>query len=185
MTKLLIVRHGEASASWEESSDPGLSDLGIFQAEECSNMLIKVKGIENFDLKSSPLRRAIETGTKLKEKLNKDLFIDPVFTEIPSPGIPLNKRQQWLKEIFNKNINELEKPQLNWRESIISRIREIKNPTIIFSHFMVINTIVSYAKNYHSMVHFYPDNCSITELDVNHEKIELVNLGTQLSTHIN
>ena len=118
MTKLLIVRHGEASASWEESTDPGLSDLGIVQAEECANMLIKLEGIENYDLKSSPLKRAIETGTKLKEKLNKDLFIDPVFTEIPSPGIPLNKRQQWLKEIFNKNINELEKTQLNWHQSI-------------------------------------------------------------------
>ena len=104
MTKLLIVRHGEASASWEESTDPGLSDLGIVQAEECANMLIKLEGIENYDLKSSPLKRAIETGTKLKEKLNKDLFIDPVFTEIPSPGIPLNKRQQWLNEIFNKNL---------------------------------------------------------------------------------
>ena len=185
MTKLLIVRHGEASASWEESTDPGLSDLGIVQAEECANMLIKLEGIENFDLKSSPLRRAIETGTKLKEKLNKDLFVDPVFTEIPSPGIPLNKRQQWLKEIFNKNINELEKPQLNWRESIISRIKEIKNPTIIFSHFMVINTIVANAENYRSMVSFYPDNCSVTEFDINQKKIELVNLGTQLSTHIN
>ena len=38
MTKLLIVRHGEASASWEESTDPGLSDLGIVQAEECANL---------------------------------------------------------------------------------------------------------------------------------------------------
>ena len=70
MTKLLIVRHGEASASWEESTDPGLSDLGIVQAEECANTLIKLEGIENYDLKSSPLKRAIETGTKLKEKLN-------------------------------------------------------------------------------------------------------------------
>ena len=50
MTKLLIVRHGEASASWEESTDPGLSDLGIVQAEECTNTLIKLEGIENYDL---------------------------------------------------------------------------------------------------------------------------------------
>ena len=70
MTKLLIVRHGEASASWEESTDPGLSDLGIVQAEECTNTLIKLEGIETYDLISSPLKRAIETGKKLKEKLN-------------------------------------------------------------------------------------------------------------------
>ena len=45
---------------------------------------------------------------------------------------------------------------------------------------MVINTIVANAENYRSMVSFYPDNCSITEFDINQKKIELVNLGTQL-----
>ena len=46
MTKLLIVRHGEASASWEESTDPGLSDLGIFQAEECATCLLNLKELK-------------------------------------------------------------------------------------------------------------------------------------------
>ena len=46
MTKLLIVRHGEASASWEESTDPGLSDLGIVQAEECVTRLLNLKGLK-------------------------------------------------------------------------------------------------------------------------------------------
>ena len=54
MTKIILVRHGEASASWEKSSDPGLSNLGIYQAEECAEILFKFKDIENFDLKSSP-----------------------------------------------------------------------------------------------------------------------------------
>ena len=66
MTKIILVRHGEASASWEESSDPGLSNLGINQAEECSSILLKLDDIDNFDLKSSPLKRAIETAEKLK-----------------------------------------------------------------------------------------------------------------------
>ena len=39
MTKIILVRHGEASASWEKSSDPGLSNLGVNQAEECAEIL--------------------------------------------------------------------------------------------------------------------------------------------------
>ena len=185
MTKIILVRHGEASASWEKSSDPGLSDLGVNQAEECAEILFKFKDIENFDLKSSPLKRALETGEKLKTKLNKGLSIDSTYAEIPSPGVSFKNRQKWLKEIFNKKIDELEKPQKNWRENIISEIKKIENSTIIFSHFMVINTIVAHAEKNPSMVCFYPDNCSITEFDINQKKIELVNLGTQLSTNIN
>ena len=122
MTKIILVRHGEASASWEKSSDPGLSNLGIYQAEECAEILFKIKDIENFDLKSSPLKRALETGDKLKTKLKKRLSIDSTYTEIPSPGVSFKNRQKWLKEIFNKKIDELEKPQENWRENIISEI---------------------------------------------------------------
>ena len=39
MTKIILVRHGEASASWEKSSDPGLSDLGVNQADECLSLI--------------------------------------------------------------------------------------------------------------------------------------------------
>ena len=185
MTKIILVRHGEASASWEKSSDPGLSNLGVNQAEECAEILFKFKDIENFDLKSSPLKRALETGEKLKTKLNKRLSIDSTYAEIPSPGVSFKNRQKWLKEIFNKKIDELEKPQKNWRENIISEIKKIENSTIIFSHFMVINTIVGYVKKDESMVCFYPDNCSITKLNKFEDEIHLVNLGSELSSRIN
>ena len=185
MTKIILVRHGEASASWEESSDPGLSNLGINQAEECSSILLKLEDIDNFDLKSSPLKRAIETAEKLKIKLNKNLLIDPAFAEIPSPGVSLQNRQHWLKEIFNQKVDELEKPQKNWHKKIISEIKKIERPTIIFSHFMVINTIVGYVKKDESMVCFYPDNCSITKLNKSEDEIHLANLGSELSSKIN
>ena len=185
MTKIILVRHGEASASWEESSDPGLSNLGINQAEECSSILLKLDDIDNFDLKSSPLKRAIETAEKLKIKLNKNLLIDPAFAEIPSPGVSLQNRQQWLKEIFNQKVDELEKPQKNWHKKIISEIKKIEKPTIIFSHFMVINTIVAHIEKNPSMVCFYPDNCSITELNKKENEIELLSLGNQLSSTVN
>ena len=43
--KIILIRHGEAASTWEKSSDPGLSDLGKAQAEECSNELLKLEKI--------------------------------------------------------------------------------------------------------------------------------------------
>ena len=142
MTEIILVRHGEASASWQESTDPGLSELGERQAEECANLLLNINGINEYELVSSPLKRAIETGSKLEEKLKGNLNINSSFAEIPSPGISLEDRQAWLREIFNKKISNLKKPQAEWRKNIIDKIWQIENPTVIFSHFMVINTIV-------------------------------------------
>ena len=92
MTEIILVRHGEASASWQESTDPGLSELGKRQAEECANLLLNINEIDKYELVSSPLKRAIETGSKLKEKLKGNLVINSSFAEIPSPGISLEDR---------------------------------------------------------------------------------------------
>ena len=50
---------------------------------------------------------------------------------------------------------------------------------------MVINTIVAYIEKNPSMVCFYPDNCSITELNKKENEIELLSLGNQLSSTVN
>jgi len=36
---IFLVRHGEAAASWGESPDPGLSELGRRQAEVAAALL--------------------------------------------------------------------------------------------------------------------------------------------------
>ena len=35
--KIFLIRHGEAAQSWDQSADPGLSELGKEQALECFN----------------------------------------------------------------------------------------------------------------------------------------------------
>ena len=183
--EIILIRHGEASASWERSTDPGLSDLGKNQAEECANILLKIKNIESFELISSPLSRAKETGEALSKKLNNKIIINPLFAEIPSPGINLQDRKTWLQDIFSKNLIDLETPQKKWYQKIISELKEIKKPSIVFSHFMVINIIVSHLTNNKEIVSFYPDNCSITKIEKENGEIKLINLGSQLQTIVN
>ena len=184
--KIILIRHGEAASSWEKSTDPGLSYLGKAQAEECSNELLKLKDINSFRLVSSPLSRAKETSEPLSKKINIPVSINPLFAEIPSPGINLSERKEWLQKIFKMKLSDLETPQKKWKNSIIAELENLDKPTIIFSHFMVINIIVSYLKESDLVVSFYPDNCSITNLSKNSKgEIELINLGSELQTELN
>ena len=83
-------------------------------------------------------------------------------------------------------ISDFETPQKKWKDSIITELKNLDKPTIIFSHFMVINIIVSYLKESDLIVSFYPDNCSITNLSKNNKgEIKLINLGSELQTEIN
>ena len=184
--KIILIRHGEAASSWEKSTDPGLSDLGKAQAEECSNELLKIKNINSYSLISSPLTRAKKTSEPLSKKINIPVSINPLFAEIPSPGINLFERKEWLQKIFRMKLSDLETPQKKWKDAIIAELENINKPTIIFSHFMVINIIVSYLKKSDFIVNFYPDNCSITNLSKNGKgEIELINLGSELQTELN
>ena len=95
------------------------------------------------------------------------------------------ERKNWLQEVFKKNIDELEKPQQIWQSKILSNLKSFTEPTIIFSHFMVINIVVSTLKNDPRVVSFYPDNCSITELKSDEGKLNLISTGNELQTHVN
>ena len=183
--KIFLIRHGEAAQSWDQSADPGLSELGKQQALECFNTLNENEDLNQFNLVSSPLKRAQETSLHFKKNFEKQLSLNEAFREIPSPGISLVERKNWLQEVFKKNINELEKPQQIWQSEILSNLKSFTEPTIIFSHFMVINIVISNLKNDPRVVSFYPDNCSITELDNNNGKLCLVSTGNELQTHVN
>mgnify|MGYP003311658692 FL=1 len=70
--------------------------------------------------------------------------INESFIEIPSPGIDMSERPSWLREMFSKDVDQFEKPQADWRDKIINVTHSFKSPTLIFSHFMVINVLVGY-----------------------------------------
>ena len=83
-------------------TDPGLSELGKRQAEECANVLLNIYEIDKYELVSSPLKRAIETRSKLKEKLKGNLVINPRLLRYLSRNFFKRDRQTWLREFLIK-----------------------------------------------------------------------------------
>ena len=72
-----------------------------------------------------------------------------------------------------------------WKENIMSNIYSLNKDTIIFTHFVVINTVVGEILKSDKIVNFQPSNCSITEISKIKNKLELVKLGKSLESRIN
>ena len=72
-----------------------------------------------------------------------------------------------------------------WREKIIDKIYSLKNDTIIFTHFVVINNIIGHIMNSEKIVNFQPANCSVTEINLLKNQLQLIKLGKSLETKVN
>ena len=180
---IFLVRHGEASASWGEASNPGLSELGHQQAEQAAEDLKPHLG-DDIQLISSPLLRAKETAKPLAKALTAEVAINDAFSEIPSP-VPFDERQAWLKTFFKESWRQQPKSLHLWREHAISGLVALERPTVIFSHFLILNAVVGQLTGREETVFFAPDNASITKLKLEGGRLQLVELGRQMKTHVN
>jgi len=73
MARLVLVRHAEPDASWGEHPDPGLSALGVRQAEETAKRLTSLGPTS---IVTSPLLRARQTAAPLEHQVGVAARID-------------------------------------------------------------------------------------------------------------
>lgn len=182
-TNIYLVRHGEAAAHWDQADDPGLSELGRQQADDTARLLLE--RIEpRIRLVSSPLQRARETARPLAEALNAQVAIAKPFREIPTP-VERGDRQTWLNAIARQRWDEQDTVVRDWRRSLLARLKQISEPTVVFTHFMVLNAIVSELTANDRVVCFLPDNASVTTLRWASDDLQLLELGRQFRTRVN
>ncbi len=180
---IYLVRHGEAAAAWGTSSDPGLSELGKQQAERASEQLLpSLDG--GIDLVSSPLLRAQETAIPFAQSLGLDVSLNDAFREVPSP-VPFEERQAWLREFMGQRWGQQPELLTNWRDHMHSQLLAMQKPTVIFTHFMVLNTVVGLLSGHEETVCFRPGNASVTQIKHNGDSLELVARGEELETFVN
>ncbi len=181
---IYLIRHGEAAQAWDKAPDPKLSINGQQQARQLAAAYLPLLNSTDFQLVSSPLARAQETAIPFQKTLNILPIINTNFAEIPSPGIALADRRNWLKGLFSKKVIELEQPQLDWRSNIISGIQSLEKNTLIFSHFMTINAVVGWIRGNEKLVSYYPNYCSITKIESVGNEFFIRSLGKELTTVI-
>ena len=180
---IILVRHGEASVAWSAHPDPGLSELGSEQAAEAGKSLIDK--ISSYSLLSSPKKRAIETMEMMIKEKGCSFQLDSRFIEIPSDNVNVDEKRDWLIKIFTAPIKELPEAVKEWRNNLIGWLNEIEGNVIVTTHFMVINTLVSYIVSNNKISYFHPDYASRTEIFLKNGEMTKLVLGDDKKTVIN
>lgn len=180
---ILLVRHGEAAAEWGQHEDPGLSTLGRQQAMDAAQALRPRLG-SGWELYSSPKARTLETAEPLARVLGVEARVEEAFSEIPAP-VPLERRKAWLRQFMREQWHGQPDTLWQWRDRMLERLCELEAPSVVYTHFLVINTVVAAAEQRDETLCFWPDNGSITHLRLKGGHLELVALGRAMKTVVN
>jgi broad specificity phosphatase PhoE len=181
VTRLVLVRHGRATAGWSEDHDPGLDGGGRAQAERVAQLLA---ARPPRPIVTSPLRRARETAAPLEAAWGVTARVEPMVGEIPSPSDALVSRGQWLTGVLRSRWPELDHDVQAWRSAVVETLVAAPHHCVAFTHYVAINVAVGAATDDDRVVVFHPDNCSVTELDVVDGRLVLVSRGDEAPTAV-
>ena len=161
-------------------ADWPLSEMGRAQAEHVAGRLAEFAPL---NIVSAPARRAKETAEFCSKRLGKPVKVDARVGEIVAPkGVP--DRQEWLDRVFrNQNgvlWSQLDAATHKWRDDNIQAIRELRENTVVFTHFANINVIMGAALHLDYTAVCRPNHISLTEFSVVGGDIRLVMEGTEI-----
>jgi len=94
-------------------------------------------------------------------------------------------RAAWLREKMAQTWGQQEQDLLHWREQACQALRQLKQDSAIFSHYMLINAVVSLVTDNDAMVCFKPDNGSVSHFQLSAGKLSLLSLGREFNTRVN
>ena len=172
MTRLVLVRHGEAAAGWGDDPDPGLSERGRAQAEA---MAAALEPLGPLPVIVSPLRRTQETAAALERRWGVTPRVDAAVGEVPSPTDDLDERMAWLRELLPTPWDQWPPALQAWRRSVVPTLASVEEDAVVVTHYVFI-TVAAGRQDY------APDYCSSTVLDVIDGDVRLVSAGGQATT---
>lgn len=212
-TRIYMIRHGEASASWGGDVNPGLSDLGRQQAQAVADEVMARIKTPTMIL-TSPLKRCQETALPLCRQWGRDAQIEVRVAEIPSPIADLQARMVWLRRVMGGSWAALyHDPESagpdfrGWYANVLAALHDLNDgparEIIIFSHFIALN--VAYCDAMRSgnlkgagslggsgaaggagnVVSFKPDNSSLTIFETDGTTLQLISKGREAVTQVN
>jgi broad specificity phosphatase PhoE len=174
VAKIYLIRHGEASAHWTDATDPGLSARGTEQARAAARILTPRGPLA---IASSPLKRARETAAPLEAAWQVTARIVEAVAEVPSPGIPLGERSTWLTRVMQGSWSDADSGLRTWRGTLLDFLTGCETDTVVFSHYVAINAALGAALGRDEFEPFQPANASITILDNDGGRLQLIEQG--------
>lgn len=176
MTRLLLVRHARPTENWDAAPDAGLDDVGRDQAAG----LVEVLGAAPpVPVLTSPLRRARETAAPLAAHWSREPSVLEAVGEIAAPHVESEERVAWLRNVLGGSWAEVDDRLATWRSTLLEALGAIESDSVVFTHFVAINTAVGAATGDDRVMCCAPAHASVTELTVDRGTLRLVALGDQ------
>jgi broad specificity phosphatase PhoE len=167
LSRLLVVRHGQAAAGWDCDIDPGLDEVGRAQAEAVADRL---SGLRALPVVVSPRRRTMQTAAPLARRWGIEPRVEPRIGEIATPdGLGLADRGTWLRDVMDHRWPDLDSDRQAWRQGVLDALWSVEGDAVIVTHFVAINVMAGWAAGDDRVVTVSPANCSITVFDVDPE----------------
>lgn len=185
MRRLFLIRHGEPVSAWGgDATDPGLSAEGRVQASAAASELM-ARG--RLAIISSPMLRCVETAQPYRLLSGIEPRIEKRVSEVVAPP-GVTDRRAWLRETFPwaegsepRTWDSVDPALLRWREDVLSALRELRDDTAVFSHFIAINAIVTAATGSPHTIACKPGFASITEIALHDDgALQLIALGEEM-----
>lgn len=177
MTTIYLIRHGQAESGWNMQRDPGLDDTGRRQAERAARALA---GRGPLPIIASPMRRARETAGEFEMLWQRPATLDPRITEIPAPAaLAPEERGAWLQALAGRRWHELDPVIQDWRRAAIDCLLQVATDTVVVSHFMVVNAVVSWVADDERVVVCRPQPGSCTTLERSGATFRVAEAGAQ------
>ena len=190
MRRVYLIRHGEPQSGWGQAGDPdpGLSDRGREQAEAARDALLALPPeLRPVRVVSSPIRRCRETAAPLAAALGVEPEIDPAVGEVPTPAdLPEAERPAWLRRAFEGRWSDIrgDRDYDQWRRAVAEAAARHAG-VAVFSHFVAINAVLSWAAGEERVVVARPDHASIHAFEVSDEGVlTLVEQGREARTGV-
>ncbi len=181
--RVYLVRHGRASAGWDDDPDPGLDELGRDQAETTAAQLAPLGPLP---VRTSPMRRTRQTAAAFERRWGVTASVEPAVTEIPSPdGVEMGARVAWLRAAMTGTWTSLGPRYTEFRDGVVAAVAGCRVDTVITSHFVAINAVIGAATGDDRVVIASLDNASVTVVEVVGDgSLRVVETGREADTLI-
>lgn len=135
-------------------------------------------------LRTSPLQRARETALPLSERWGTAPKVEPGVSEVPSPGLSLQERGEWLQGLLQSRWSELDPHLWRWRDQAVETLRGCDQDTVFITHAVLINAVIAAVTDDPRVLVFRPDYCSVTTVRVTRGALTLHALGREAETRL-
>ena len=179
MTRFYLVRNGRTEDGAGFSENPRLDEVGRVQAEAVASLL---GSLPRMLILTSPQKRALESAKPLADRWLINPVVDESVTLMPLPNMQPSGVFAWLTTFMKGTWHDAPVEQAQWRQQCLEKLIQLKEDTVVFSHFVVVNMFAGAALSDDRVTVFQPDNGSITIIEIMDGKLSLVERGRQAST---